>query len=109
MYTRQSDCDPGRFQPPENYGGSLVDREPCPPEPDRNDCGGGYPPPPPEPPCQPKPPGRGILGGIFDNFELDDLLLIGILLILLNDRDDCGGSNDLLPLLAIMLLFGSGR
>lgn len=116
MYTRQTDCDQGDLRPPENYGGSMLGQG-APnfsPEPSRECC--ELPPPcpipeprPPEPPCPPKPPGRGIFGGIFDKFELDDLLLIGILLLLLNDREDSEGQNDLLPLLAMLFLFGFGK
>lgn len=59
-----------------------------------------------------KPKHKGILGGIlsrFDNgFALDDLLIIGLILILLNgDRDGCPENRDEVIILLALLLLGT--
>lgn len=59
-----------------------------------------------------EPKRKGLLGGIlsrFDNgFALDDLLIIGLILILLNgDRDGCPENRDEVIILLALLLLGT--
>ncbi len=51
---------------------------------------------------------RDLLGRFDRGFELDDLLLIGLIILLLNsDKDECEGSRDeIIILLALLLLSG---
>ena len=53
---------------------------------------------------------RGLLDGIFSrfgSFELDDLLLIGLILLLSGRSDDCDDNgDDLLLILGLLLLLG---
>lgn len=59
------------------------------------------PPPPPPQKCEERKK-DGILGGVFDNLETDDLILIVVALVLL--IDDC---DDKLLLLALAFIFFS--
>ncbi len=104
MYTRRFE---DRSIPPSGYSGSFM-REPEPeirvvePKP-IEEC--AQPSEPMKPPCD--APKKGLLSGLFSNFslELDDLILIGLLLLLLGERED-GDSDELLIILAILLLTG---
>lgn len=58
--------------------------------------------------CTPPKTGRGLLSGIFDRFsrgfELDDILLIGLIILLL--QNDCDRRDETVILLALLLLGG---
>ena len=53
---------------------------------------------------------QGLLGGLlsrFGNFELDDLLLLGLIFLLSSNRgNDCENSDDLLLILGLLLFMG---
>ncbi len=75
-------------------------------------------------PCRPEPPcpsdhrdehrrgkhdDKGILGGLlgrFGNFDLDDLLLLGLIFLLANGRGDSDNSDDLLLILGLLFFMG---
>lgn len=66
-----------------------------------------------EPPCKHERPHeehQGLLGGLlsrFGNFELDDLLLLGLIFLLSSNRgNDCENSDDLLLILGLLLFMG---
>ena len=66
-----------------------------------------------EPPCKherPREEHQGLLGGLlsrFGNFELDDLLLLGLIFLLSSNRgNDCENSDDLLLILGLLLFMG---
>lgn len=54
-------------------------------------------------PCAPTPCSGKIFDGLFDNLALDDIILLGIVLILLHD-----GTNDTLLLIIIGIIFLEG-
>lgn len=66
-----------------------------------------------ESPCKherPREEHQGLLGGLlsrFGNFELDDLLLLGLIFLLSSNRgNDCENSDDLLLILGLLLFMG---
>lgn len=52
----------------------------------------------------------GLLGGLlgrFRNLEFDDLLLLGLFILLINDRDgDCDNNDELLLILGLLFFMG---
>ena len=54
-------------------------------------------------PCAPSPCSGKFFDGLFDNMALDDIILLGIVLILLHD-----GTNDTLLLIIIGIIFLEG-
>ena len=111
MYTRCPDNYKNQPTPPENYNGTFIDKMPDRPPPEMPECE----PPchePPELPCTPdKQRKDGILGGLlgkFGNFELDDLLLLGLIFLLVSNRsDESENSDDLLLILGLLLFMGN--
>ena len=110
MYTKSNPSPPP--VPPKNYSGTMYQsppRAPTPPPeipPERESpcesC--KFAPPPPQEGCEEKKPGlfAGLLGESGINIGTEELLLIGLILLLYSS----GADNDVIIMLAVVLLAG---
>ena len=133
MYTRCPDDRRSQPNPPENYAGTFINTQndcqnerpepPCQPQ-FGGQCQENCQPPDNDLPCRPEPPcppdhrdeprhgkrnDKGLFGGLlgrFGNFELDDLLLLGLVFLLANGRGDSDNSDDLLLILGLLFFMG---
>ena len=109
MYSRAQDRKPLPLRLPENYGGcafsSTVREEPKPP-PTPTEAPFHTAEPPSEkeqaPPSPPKQPRLPLSLPLSRGLHFDELLLLGLMLLLSQNREE----SDLLPLLALLLFCG---